>query len=221
MDVPTVNSLNTQSSQTDSRWGQILGKDDFLKLLLTQLKYQDPLEPMENTEFVAQLAQFTSLEQLQNMDGSLQTISLLTQSVNSSLATNLIGKYVKTVGNGISLSDSNEVPVSYNLSSDAKVTIEIYNSENQLVRTLQLGAQAAGDHKVVWDGKDNTGTELPPGEYTFKLTAIDGEGKTIPNVTYTMAKVTGIKFENSRAILLLGGEQEVNLSEVLEIRESS
>ena len=96
-----------------------MGKDDFLHMLVAQLKYQDPLNPMDNTAFVAQLAEFSALEQMQNVNATLQSAVLLNRSLNNTLITELIGRNVKALGDGIYLSPSEEASIRYSLSQDA------------------------------------------------------------------------------------------------------
>ncbi|HVP39530.1 MAG TPA: flagellar hook capping FlgD N-terminal domain-containing protein, partial [Candidatus Saccharimonadales bacterium] len=128
-----------------------LGKDDFLKLLTAQLQHQDPLQPMDNTAFVAQLAQFSSLEQLQNMNSSLSTDILLNQSVNNSLATGLIGRNIVAKGDQITLAAGGTADLSFNLSAAADAKITVVDSSGKTVATLTPGHLGAGDQTVTWN----------------------------------------------------------------------
>jgi len=196
-----------------------LGKEDFLKLLIIQLQYQDPLSPMENTDFMAQLAQFSSLEQLQNVNSNLQANFLLTQSLNNSLATNLIGKRVIALGNEVYLSGDEGEEITFDLSEDAGVTVEIYDTEGNLVRTLKGGALSSGRNQIHWEGNDIDGNSLPAGNYSFEVKATNSDNNPVDVTTYSTGLVTGIKFEGGNAVLMLG-DQEVNLSEIIEILSS-
>ena len=104
-------AANTQGVQGSSR--QALGKDDFLKLLITQMRYQDPLSPMDNTQFLAQMAQFSSLEQMQNLNESFDQSMLLSQSLNNSSAAGFIGRHVRASGDGVTLGPSGSVELGY------------------------------------------------------------------------------------------------------------
>jgi len=202
----------TQSLVSSS---QTLAKDDFLTLLVTQLRYQDPMNPMENTEFVAQLAQFSSLEEMQNIDSGIEDLSLLMRSVNNSLATEIIGKDVKFVGDAINLR-SDGAEICYTLAEEADVTLKIYDDEDNLVATLKPGQQAAGNQSYAWDGADAAGEQLPEGRYHYELDALDADGLAVQTVTYGIDEVRGLRFDGSNAILMLS-DSEIYLSDIYEI----
>ena len=120
MSSEVIAPLSSQGDQTSYfTGGATLGKEDFLKLLMTQLQYQDPLNPMDNQDFMAELAQFSSLEQLQNVNSNLQANFLLTQSLNNSLATNLIGKRVIALGSQVYLGRDSGEEITFDLSAAA------------------------------------------------------------------------------------------------------
>ncbi|MFQ5705946.1 MAG: flagellar hook assembly protein FlgD [bacterium] len=199
----------------------ILGKDDFLRILVSQLRNQDPINPIKSEEFAAQLAQFSSVEQLQNinanLENSIQTNLLLNQAINNTMATTLIGKNVKAFGNAVSLADGESVGLHYSLSSPAEnVTIQIMDSNGTVVRTVELKGQAQGEQTFEWDGKDAEGNVLADGKYTFAINATDGNGDGVAATTFISGVIDGIKYENGSALLLLG-DLEVNLSDVVEI----
>jgi len=218
--MSTVDPLNSATIQSPYYQGpSTLGKEDFLKLLIIQLQYQDPFSPLENQEFMAQLAQFSSLEQLQNVNSNLQANFLLTQSLNNSLATNLIGKRVIALGNEAYLSGDEGEEITFDLSEDAGVTVEIYDTEGNLVRTLKGGALSSGRNQIHWDGNVSDGNSLPAGNYSFEVKATNSDNNPVDVTTYSTGLVTGIKFEGGNAVLMLG-DQEVNLSEIIEILSS-
>ena len=199
----------------------ITGKDDFLNLLCVQLKYQDPMAPMENQDFLAQLAQFSSLEQLMNANGNLQANFLMTQSVNNSVAAGFIGKTVKASGDEVYLSDSGDVSINYTLDSMAKVTVKIYDENNNLVRTITDDSwKNKGDGSVVWDGESSGGARLAPGKYTFAVSAVDSEDNAASVTSFIEGKVTGVRFTSSGAVFMIGG-LEVDFSDILEVKETS
>ncbi len=202
---------------------KILGKDDFLKLLITQLNYQDPLNPMEGTEFSAQLAQFSSLEQLQNihqeLKNSIDANYLLTTSINNTLAATVIGKSVKATGNQIYLGEDGNATLHYDLSDDAsKVTIEILDENDQVKRTIQLEDVAKGEQSYTWDGKDNAGISLAQGKYRFRVKATDEEGNPVSVQTYMVGTITGVRYGYNGAELLIG-DLSLAMSDVYEILE--
>jgi len=222
LEVLSVNNLPLVPMDMGLKPGT-LGKEDFLRLLITQLHYQDPLTPLKNEEFIAQLAQFSALEQMRNLNSalkeSLQADMLLNQSINNSLVTTLIGKRVKAMSDTVHYDGENPPVLNYELRERAKeVRIEIYNPSGTLVRRVILGPQEAGENNFQWDGKDAFGNPLPEGEYTYKIDAIDLDDSPVKVLTYTVGRITGVRYEEGRAILLLG-DQRIELSDVLEISE--
>ncbi|MCD4828522.1 MAG: flagellar hook capping protein [Candidatus Cloacimonetes bacterium] len=192
-----------------------MDKDDFLLLLVTQLQYQDPLEPVSNSEMAAQLAQYSQLETLNNMHATMQDQLLLDQSLNNSFMTSLIGKDVKAYGNAATY-DGNDVELSYYLGGNGDVTVKIYDEDGQLVQTIDQGNERYGDRSVVWDGIDQYGNTVPEGNYTFEVEATDNTGNPIQTETYTQGMVEGITYLQGSPFLLIHG-QPVNLGNVISI----
>jgi len=226
MDVAgTTNYTSTwaaQASGVDSLQDRsILQKDDFLKLMVAQLKNQDPLNPASNQEFAAQLAQFSSLEQLMEMNSALgdnlEMSGFIANSVNNSIASSFIGKVVHAVGNQVHLGEESGVEIRFNQeSASASTLVKIYNSAGTLVRSLDLGAVPGGGMTVEWDGKDQSGNRLPEGTYYTEALAFDYDNNNIDTVTFMMGRVTGVRYFDNMARLLIGDE-EVLLENVIEI----
>lgn len=219
-----VNGVNESSSTynaSQAKGKSTLGKDDFMKLMISQLKYQDPLNPMEGTEFSAQLAQFSSLEQLSNMsdalDKSIEANYMLTQSVNNTMTAALIGKEAKLSGGAISFTGQEDVNLGYTLPSEAKdITINIYDTNGKLVKTFENEENSSGDHKLSWDFTDNNGKKLPNGNYTFEVKAKSLSGEDITANIYKWGLISSVKFTEQGTKLLVGST-EYSLSDVLEI----
>lgn len=200
-----------------------LGQMDFLELLMIQLQYQDPLSPMDSQEFSAQLAQFSQLEQItqmnQNLSASMQTNLLLAQSVNNVMATNMIGQSVVAFGNEVELIDGQEATINYELSGSAQtVTIEIKDENGVTVRTIDAEGQSSGDQQVVWDGLDDEGNELADGIYTYSVTAKTAGDIDVPVTTYTSGMITGVAYVEGMAELLVGSIQ-IGLGDIYRIVE--
>jgi flagellar basal-body rod modification protein FlgD len=207
------NYNQTQTSSTS----KTLGKDDFLKLFVTQLRYQNPLNPLDNTEFTAQLAQFSSLEQLSNINTQLHDLLLFQNSLQNTLTNDLIGRKVKISGNEVYLKDKSEI--SYTLQSDAsQVKISVYNSSGDLVRTVDLGQQTSGEQNYIWDGKDNNGVQLPEGNYQMQVDALDASGNPVNVSTMVYGTVTGITFDNNITYLVIDDSTRIQLSDIKEIK---
>jgi flagellar basal-body rod modification protein FlgD len=223
MDLNSIASSGAVNSSTNTQTNSnsALGKDDFLKLLITQLKNQDPMNPTDGTQFASQLAQFSSLEQLSNLNDAIQqsmSNSLyLTQSINNSLASNLVGKNVAVLSDSVTNSGQGETELGYTLPQNAaSASIEIQDQYGATVKTIQGIPLIAGDSKVSWDFSDDNGNKLPEGKYTFTVDAKDDSGNSITAQTYSSGTIDGIKYSNSGAMVLINGVQ-YNLSDIMEI----
>lgn len=205
--IKTNTTTDGLASAAGSATGnKALGKDAFLQLLVTQLKNQNPLEPQDNGAFVAQLAQFSSLEGITTLN---DTVSGLASNYNSSQAlqaSSLVGRSVIAPGDKAvvdttkSLSGTVVVP-----SSVASATLKITDASGKTVRTIDLGSQKAGNASFIWDGKNDAGEAVPAGTYTFgATTTIDG--KSVALITNLPATV------NSVTISQTGGELMLNLA---------
>ncbi len=218
MAVSAIGS-NTQTNLSAALTGKAnLDKDAFLNLLVTQLKYQDPLEPMDNTQFVAQLSQFSSLEQLYNINSNLQDNAYVTQSMSNAVVSSLIGKELHGYSSTLNLDSTGKTEYFYNLAAEADVVVSIYSADGDLVRTIDAGKQNAGVQSNEWDGKDNSGNAVSEGMYYFKVNAKDNAGETVQADTMIKGKVTGLKFVDGMPVLLIGNAQ-IDLSDVIEIKQ--
>jgi flagellar basal-body rod modification protein FlgD len=195
------------SGATGSATGsQSLGKDAFLQLLVTQLKNQNPLDPQDNSEFVAQLAQFSSLEGITTLNDSVTAISSSYKSSQALQASSLVGRSV-VVQTGSAYVDTTKSMTGTAVipSSVAGATVTITDKDGKAVKTIDLGSQAAGNATFVWDGTNTAGTKVDPGTYTFKASAsIDDTATDL--VTYLPATV------NSVTLSQTGGEMMLNLA---------
>ncbi len=220
--TPVGSYTDPYSTTTSATSSSVMGKDDFLQMLVTQLKYQDPLSPTTNEDFAAQLAMFSQLEELQNMntslDKSLESNMIMTQSINNSLATTLIGKDVKTTG---TLFDHNtgddDKQLSFTLHENAvKVKVNIYNEAGESVRSIETTNLEAGDGSVEWDGLTDVGSSAGDGVYSFSVEAEAETGEIVGVTPFQKLRITGVKYINGMANLLVG-DKTIGLGEVLEI----
>lgn len=188
--------------------GGALGKDQFLKLLIAQMRNQDPMAPMDGTQMATQLAQFSSLEQLQQINSTLTSQQASSGSVlgaiQASAAINTIGHTVVAVGNQVQIGGANgATTVTANLAGAASSgTIHIYNSAGTEVSTATLGAVQGG--KQTFDiGSATSG--LPDGIYTYAIDAKDSAGGPVAVQTYTTGRVDGISTSQNGLVLTAGG----------------
>jgi flagellar basal-body rod modification protein FlgD len=217
MAVNAVSSTTTQDNSVNLTKSDDLDKQAFLELLTTQLKYQDPMNPMENTEFVAQLAQFSSLEQLWNVNSTLQTNSQLTQAMHNSMISSLIGKEIYACSDYLDLQDGKPAQFSYNMDETAEASLIVYDEDGNVVNRIDLGAQEAGMHDGEWDGTNMSGEQMSPGSYIFRVTAKTGESEETAVDTFLKGVVSAVHFADGKATLMVGNAP-IYLSDVLEIK---
>ena len=216
--MSTIESVGSTSDSvlTTSTSNTALDKAAFLKLLVTQLEYQDPLNPMENTEFVAQLAQFSSLEQLWNVNESLESDSMISQSIHNSLVSSFIGKEVRAIDNQFMVHDSGDVNFNYAIAEDANVNIVVFDEEGNQVASVDVGKQNAGLNTASWNGKNILGDRVTSGIYSFEVVAADAAGNEVEATEFVKEIVSGVRFREGSPILLLDGV-EVEPGNLLEI----
>jgi flagellar basal-body rod modification protein FlgD len=181
--------------------------ETFLSLLTAQLRHQDPLSPMDSTQFTQQLVQMTGVEQ------QLETNDLLKQLVSNgangiSTAVSLIGKEVRAVGNEAKLRDG-AAEWTYKLGATAAdVKVEILDSNGKVVHVEAPTDRAAGDHTLTWNGKGLNGAQLPDGgTYTLRVTAVDGSGATVPSTNYIRGLVTGVEQTDGSTFISINGSR--------------
>ncbi len=220
MDISSLqNSGFTGASYSQEVTKGTMGKEDFLKLLVAQLSHQDPLQPMENTEFVAQLAQFSSLEQLMSVNSNLGLLQVAETAMTNSQVTYLIGKEVEAKGDHLQLSSSGSANVNFDLSTAAKdVTVKIKDAQGNTIRTLDAGSKKAGLTSVAWDGKDSIGNQMPAGTYSIEVSATDGSGNAVEASTMFRGTVTGISYQDGLPVLEIGSTT-VQVGDVTAVRQ--
>ncbi|MEE4356271.1 MAG: flagellar hook assembly protein FlgD [Desulfococcaceae bacterium] len=220
MFVQTVGSALSGTEASSVQKNDELGSEDFLHLLITQLQAQDPLNPMESSEFTAQLAQFNSLEQLTDINAGIEKLHTAHLTSNSYNYMNYIGKTVKYADNRIEKSDGESEDLRFETGADAEsVFITIYDSYNNYVRTIEQKAQGAGEQVAVWDGRDDKGTEMGDGMYYYETAALDTANEAVPANAYRLDTVSGISFDRGTASLL-SGEKIIPVSSVIRVMET-
>jgi len=195
-------------------------KEDFLNLLVAQLKYQDPLNPLEGTEFASQLAQFSSLEELKNLgsklDNGLQADILLAQSINNTMASTLLGKEVRAIQDQLSFEGEGEEEIGFDLTGSAsKVTVKIFDSNGNVIRTIEDENLTAGEHSIIWDGRDGRGNMTPAGDYSIQIKAVMS-GAEVTVQPLISGRIEAVKFVDGNPVLVVNG-REVSFGNVLEI----
>jgi flagellar basal-body rod modification protein FlgD len=220
-----ISPIRTDTNGKAIETGQLqsLGKDDFLKLLVSKLQNQDPLKPMDDESFVAELAQFSSLEQMNNIaDGIAQQNQmsfLQSQGLNNVMASGLIGKEVKAHFSTINLNAGDKPAVNFTLgSAAADVTLTIKNAAGEVIRTLSAENLPAGAGQIIWDGKDNVGNRAPTGDYAASISAKTATGGSVSASLNLVGVVRQVVYRDGAAFLMINGVA-VGLGDVLGIGE--
>ena len=193
-----------------------LGRDDFLKLFLAQLNHQDPLNPMDSTQFSSQLAEFSSLEQLFNVNENLESLKDLQDNSSRFQALDLIGKDIEAEGNIIYLKSGVTSSGSFSINDSADCTVLITDSEGYSVREIPLGTLESGKHSFDWDGRDMNGELVNSGIYAFEITAQTQSGEIIAAESRVYGQVDRVSLEGAEPLLYVG-EVPVSLSQVLDV----
>ena len=192
-----------------------MGQTDFLTLFTTQLKNQDPLDPVKNEAFVAQLAQFSQLEATTNMSATLKNFVDSQEGQNIVTGASLIGKTMSVPDAPAVLSGGKPIKGTISLPNGADgVKIQVLNDKGVLVATNILGSQRIGDMSFSWNGADDQGAPLPDGTYRFVASAVS-QGLTSQPPVSTAAMITGVSQDASKTTLLqIQGGKTIKLSDV-------
>ncbi|NQD94923.1 flagellar hook assembly protein FlgD [Pseudomonas sp. CrR25] len=206
--------LDQYQTAQDTGQKKELGKNEFLNLLVAQLNNQNPLEPQGNGEFIAQLAQFSTVEGVEKLNTSMESLLSGYQSSQALQASSLVGRKVivpsekAVVDTSESFKASLVLPVSSN-----NVYVNVYDNAGALVSRINLDQQEAGNVSFIWDGKDTDGKLMPPGTYKFEAQATYGT-ETEGLYTLLPANVDSVTLGGSELMLNLAGLGSVPLSQV-------
>jgi flagellar basal-body rod modification protein FlgD len=199
-----------------------LDKEDFLTLLVAQLEHQDPMNPMDDKEFTAQLAEFSSLEQLTNISNGIDSMNSNDTRQDMVSAVSFIGKDVRAEGSSLSIHEGEASSLYYSLGQTAaNVYINIYDPNGNLVRTASLGAKQAGEHEFHWNGLDWAGEALPDGVYSIGLAAEGKNGDPVMSYTEVSGQVAGVQTYAGQQYLRLIDGRVVSFQQVSEVVDPS
>ena len=178
-----------------------LGQDQFLQLMMTQLKNQDPLQPMQNGEFMGQMAQFGTVNGIQNLQKSFSQVATAMQSNQALMASSLVGRAVLVPGDKMIYGGSPVMGAADLTQSAADVRVTVTDAGGQVIRQMTLGPQSSGTVKFTWDGLNDAGAPAAAGAYTVKVTALNG-GKPTALATSVVARVDSVSLGGSEGITL-------------------
>ena len=216
--IRTTERYNAEKAATPQKTE--MGQTEFLTLFTTQLKNQNPLEPVKNEAFVAQLAQFSQLEATTAMKSSMEGLVAALSNQRIFNAAGLIGKTVAVPDGPVTVTDTTVTQGIVSLPNGADgIQVQVYNSKGQKVRTFIMGPQTAGDVTLTWDGKDDAGKSAPNGTYRYVASVNRNGQQSVPTVS-TYAPVQGVSSAavgDGTLLLEIQGGKTVNLADVKRI----
>ncbi|MHB1085962.1 MAG: flagellar hook assembly protein FlgD [Thiobacillus sp.] len=215
-DASSVTSLFGAASSSATKSSNDETQDRFLSLLVAQMKNQDPLNPLDNAQVTSQLAQLSTVQGIENMNSTLQSLASSMGVNQMAQAANLIGRGVLVPGDRISPADLKDV-MGFELSRPAdKVTISINDAAGALVRKIDLGPKDVGVNVLAWDGLTSGGTAAADGEYSFSIDATQG-GQSVSSTALNLGLVNSVS-QNSQGVQLnLAANKSVGYAEIRQI----
>lgn len=221
MVAPVNNTTTSAASQLSSALGgnKAMGRDAFLKLLVAQLKNQDPLKPQDNSAFVAELAQFSSLEQSMGVNDRLDQMMLQNQGMANSNVVNMVGQ-IATVKGALVTTDGSGIGVPVTFSQDrasAQTVVQIQDANGRVVRTLDLGERPSGATRITWDGRSDDGIVQPAGTYAVNVKSNDADGGTVVVSQETSGTIDGVAFDKGYPVLHLSNGVSAPVSDLLRV----
>ena len=197
--------------------GPSLSKEDFLKLLITQLRYQDPMAPLDQNQFLSQTAQFTALENLQNIGKQLEDLKSLSSGSSLTQAAGLLGKTVSVSRAGVSFDGTTPLTLPFTLSGPAaSVDVDVLDAQGHRLRRLGTGPLGAGANAVAWDGRDETGRPLVAGTYAYRVAAM-ASGTSAPLASVGQGTITGLQTDGARLLYRIG-DALVRSEDIVEVQ---
>ena len=219
IDTALLDSLNLSQKTATKNSGNSIGQDEFLKLMTTQLNNQDPMKPMASGEFFSQIAQFSSVAGIQDLQKSFSQVASAMLSSQALQASAMVGRTVLVPSSEAELKEGADVQGAVELtSSTSDLAVGVYDAAGQLVRQINMGPQVAGSVPFNWDGLTDDGKTAPAGKYQLKaITEVDG--KAVAANTYVAAKVDSVIMGNlgQELTLNLGAMGQLGLSDVKQI----
>jgi flagellar basal-body rod modification protein FlgD len=217
MAITPINNAPASSQSTGAASSVKATKDDFLKLLVTQMKYQDPMNPMDSAQMTSQIAQLNTVEGINQLNATVTSLQASLMASQSMQAASLIGKTVLADGNSINLINGS-ASLSMRLEGAAEsVVVDVINASGRIIKTADLGANAAGIKSFTWDGSTNEGGVAPNGQYTFQVNA-KKLNQAVTATPLTQATVGGVELTSAGPQLSLNNGTNIAMSTVRGVR---
>jgi flagellar basal-body rod modification protein FlgD len=183
-----------------------MGNAEFMRLLVEQLKQQDPNQPMDAREMITQLSQLSGVEKLNAIDKSLTQLRSDNASMMNTQTAGLVGRLVTADMSTVSFDPAGVGSGQYQLMGQAKaVNVQVRDADGKVVRTLDMGSQFLGPHVFQWDGRGDSGARVPPGKYHFEVSAADSNGASVATSTKMSGRVSEVSYVNGSPELVVGG----------------
>jgi flagellar basal-body rod modification protein FlgD len=220
LSVPLTEEQVAANKEVDKK--QQLNQEDFFSLLSQQLAYQDPFEPVDNSEMIAQMASFTTAEGITKMGTEFGGMSDILTSSQALEASSLVGKKVLTPGNQAYLSETGNVSGSIDSKTGASsVMVNIVDTNGSVIRSISLGDISEGKQRFSWDGLDSQGERAAAGEYTLQATGlVNGQGEDLKTESYAHIESVSLGGGQTGVSLNLQGLGDIKLSDAIEIAEN-
>lgn len=210
--IGSIASQAVTGSATDAA-GLVQNYETFLTILTTQIQHQDPMEPMDSTQFTQQLVQFSSVEQQIRSNEQLENLASMMTAANALAVLNFVGSTVTVDGAQAYLNTYGSSSYSFDASGAGNAEITISNANGQVVYSEQNVAIKSGEQTFLWDGTDDSGNRMAPGTYKISFNAKDTEGNKIDIETDTSGIVTNVDLSSSVPLLTVNG-QTIQTSQV-------
>ncbi|MFC1513054.1 flagellar hook assembly protein FlgD [Thermodesulfobacteriota bacterium] len=195
-----------------------LDRSDFMTLFITQMKYQDPMKPMDSYEMASQLAQFSNMEATMKMSDNMEKMLEYQTSQNNLQLLSLIDSDVQIFGNKLAVNEGQVATTEFTLLETAEICkVDIYDAGGHLVRNIDMGASTAGTYELGWDGKDGHGEVAPDGAYSYKVNALNTTGQEVEVESRTTGHVTGLDYSTGKANLTIENQISASVAEVLKV----
>jgi len=212
-------STTALNALTQAGGTQPLDRTAFLRLLVEQLKHQDPLKPQDDSAFVAQLAQFSQLEQSMSINDKLNTLAAQNAGLANAQSVNLVGSSATVRGNLVTVDGTGVgAPLAFTLTSAASATtVTIRDQNGNVVRTIDAGSRPGGLSRLQWDGHDNAGNICPAGTYQVTIQATNAVGAPVSVSQETTGLITQVSFDKGYPVLTLDNGVAVPVSDLLKV----